>query len=196
MSNSRRVRSLAAAALCLFALAACAPAAEEPDAAPTVTQIATEAGETDAVATDSGVDPSASPEVEPDEPDTPAAPPAAPPADPPAATPTPAPPAPTPTVAVLSQQCTSGKLKITLTANYDNSYRKGITSVVLERQNEYDAWLDADATWLTADTGQGNQWTGNPPGHKNQRFQDELRITAKASGGATTVLIVPITANC
>jgi len=98
-------------------------------------------------------------------------------------------------VAVIQQKCSSGRLTVTLTASYDSSYRKGITKVVLERANEYGAWIDANATWMTADTGNGDQWTGQPPGSKTQRFQDEVRITASFSGGST-VVTVPITVNC
>lgn len=106
------------------------------------------------------------------------------------------PPPAAPTVTVLSQQCVSGKLRVIVQASYDGSYRKGINAVTYERQNEYNAWLDADATWSGPETGAGDQWTGNPPGHKNQRFKDQLRITVTASGGAQTVVTVQITANC
>jgi hypothetical protein len=199
MRSSTGIRSIAAAAAVLLALAACAPAPDEPGVAPSVSETSTAAETPGAGGADEAeADADASPV--PDEEDAALEAPSGPTGDddPPPAAPTASTPpaAAMPTVSVLSQQCTSGKLTVTLTAAYDNSYRKGIGSVVLERQNEYDAWLDADATWLGPETGQGNQWTGNPPGHKNQRFQDDLRIIVTASGGAETVLIVPITANC
>ena len=53
-----------------------------------------------------------------------------------------------------------------MTANYDNSYRKGITSVTFERQNEYNAWLDYDGSWLGQYTGQGNVWNGTLGGNQ------------------------------
>lgn len=99
-----------------------------------------------------------------------------------------------PTAAVTNQKCSSGKLIITLTANADNSYRKGITAVTLERQNEYDAWLDSAATWLGPETGQGNQWTGDLPGNQ-QNIGKTLRVTVVGSTGTTT-LTLPITAPC
>ena len=113
---------------------------------------------------------------------------------PPAAAPEP-PAAPSgPTAAVTNQKCTGGKLIVTLTANADNSYRKGITSVTLERQNEYNAWLDSKATWLGPETGQGNQWTGDLPGNQ-QNIGKTLRVTVVGTTGSTT-LTLPVTAPC
>lgn len=99
-------------------------------------------------------------------------------------------------LALVSQQCAQGSLKVTVTASLDSGYRKGISGVTLERANEYGSWISADASWLGAYAGAGDQWSGNPPGHRTQRFGDELRITARGSGGASTSLTVPITANC
>ncbi len=109
---------------------------------------------------------------------------------------TPAPPAAPggPTAAVSNQKCSSGKLVITLTANADGSYRKGITAVTLERQNQYDVWLDSPATWLGPETGQGNQWTGDLPGNQ-QNIGKTLRVTVVGTTGSTT-LTLPITAPC
>ena len=83
-----------------------------------------------------------------------------------------------------------------LAASYSSGYRKGIRSIVVERPNEYNAWIDEDATWLGSETGSGDQWTVQPAGSRTQRFKDTLRITAKADDGTTTVTQVSITANC
>jgi hypothetical protein len=83
-----------------------------------------------------------------------------------------------------------------MTANYSSAYRKGIRSIVVERPNEYNAWIDEDATWLGPETGQGNQWTVQPPGSRTQRFKDTLRITATADGGSKKVIETAVTANC
>jgi len=116
---------------------------------------------------------------------------------------TPSPPAPTaapppaasgPVASVINQRCASGKLTITLTANSDNSYRKGITSVLLERQNEFNAWIDSGATWLGPETGQGNQWTGGLPGNQ-QNIGKTLRVTVAGTTGSTT-LTLPVSAPC
>jgi len=95
---------------------------------------------------------------------------------------------------VINQRCASGKLTITLTANSDNSYRKGITSVLLERQNEFNAWIDSGATWLGPETGQGNQWTGGLPGNQ-QNIGKTLRVTVAGTTGSTT-LTLPVSAPC
>lgn len=100
------------------------------------------------------------------------------------------------TIALVSGQCQSGAFRVTVTANYDSSYRKGITSVEIERQNEYNAWISSDATWLGPETGQGNQWTGSAAGSKSQRFKDTVRITATATGGATAVTTATVSGNC
>jgi hypothetical protein len=111
------------------------------------------------------------------------------------ATPTPATPttAPTgPTVTILNQHCSSGKLIVVVGANADSSYRKGISSVVMERQNEYDVWLDFNATWMGPETGSGNQWTAtiiNLDG-------ETVRITATATSHSTKTITAAITAPC
>lgn len=97
---------------------------------------------------------------------------------------------------VISQRCVSSRLTVMMTANYDSSYRKGIRSVVVERPNEYNAMVDAKATWLGDETGHGNQWTVQPAGSHQLLFKDTLRISVKADGGPTTVIQVNITANC
>ncbi len=83
-----------------------------------------------------------------------------------------------------------------LTASYDNSHQKGIQKVVVERPNEYNAWIAANASWLGIYAGQGNQWTVQPAGSKAQRFKDQLRITVTATGGATTVVQTTVSAPC
>jgi len=113
---------------------------------------------------------------------------------PPAATPAPPAPPSGPTAAVTNQRCSGGKLIVTLTANADGSYRKGITAVTLERQNEYNAWLDSPATWLGPETGQGNQWTGDLPGNQ-QNIGKTLKVTVAGTTGSTTVT-VPVSAPC
>ena len=97
-------------------------------------------------------------------------------------------------MALTNQRCSGGKLLITLTANADNSYRKGISAVLLERQNEYNAWIDSDANWLGPETGQGNQWTGNLPGN-TQNIGKTLRVTVRGTTGTTTIP-APVTASC
>jgi len=114
----------------------------------------------------------------------------------PVATPSPSPSVKTPTINVISQRCVSGRLTLTMTANYDSSYRKGIRSIVVERPNEYNALIDADASWLGPETGQGNQWTVQPAGSRQQRFKDTLHITVSADGGAKKIIDTAITANC
>src|SRR5690606_12127865 len=94
-----------------------------------------------------------------------------------------------PTVSIYDQRCSSGKLIAVVKANYSNAYRKGIKKVVMERQNEYDAWLDYNANWMTADTGQGNQWTATI----NKLDGETLRITATSDDNTTTVISVPVT---
>lgn len=84
---------------------------------------------------------------------------------------------------------------MSITANYDNSYRKGITSVTFERQNEYNAWLDFDGSWLGQYTGQGNVWNGTLGGNQ-QNIGKTLRVTVVATGGATEVYTTPITSPC
>lgn len=84
---------------------------------------------------------------------------------------------------------------MSITANYDNSYRKGITSVTFERQNEYNAWLDYDGSWLGPETGQGNVWNGTLAGNQ-QNIGKTLRVTVAAAGGATQVYTTPITSPC
>ena len=68
--------------------------------------------------------------------------------------------------------------------------------MTFERANEYGAWLDDDASWLGSETGSGNQWTGQPPGSKTQRFGEVLRITVKNDEGDTIAKDYAITANC
>jgi copper(I)-binding protein len=106
------------------------------------------------------------------------------------ATPTPAPTGPT--VMVLDQHCNSGKLIVVVGANADSSYRKGISSVVMERQNEYDAWLDFNATWMGPETGSGNQWTATI----THLAGDTVRITATATSHSTKTITAAITASC
>ncbi len=101
-----------------------------------------------------------------------------------------------PAVEILEQRCRSGRLNVTVTASFDSGYREGIRSVLLERQNEYGVWLDADATWMGYETGDGDRWTGSPPGSKSQRAKDLLRITVKADSGEVTTLEETITVNC
>lgn len=116
--------------------------------------------------------------------------------NPPPAEPTVAPPTAVVTLAVQSSRCFQGAFEVTVTANYDNNYRKGITGVRVERKNEYGAWIGADATWRGPETGQGNQWVGKAPGSRTQRFEDEVRITATATGGATATATATVTGNC
>jgi hypothetical protein len=119
------------------------------------------------------------------------------PAPTPALTPAPATATPTtaptgPTVTILNQHCSSGKLIVVVGANADSSYRKGISSVVMERQNEYDVWLDFNATWMGPETGSGNQWTAtiiNLDG-------ETVRITATATSHSTKTITAAITAPC
>jgi len=68
--------------------------------------------------------------------------------------------------------------------------------VRIERQNEYGSWIGADATWLGPETGQGDQWTGNAPGSRAQKFKDDVRITAIASGGTTATTTATVTGSC
>ena len=77
-------------------------------------------------------------------------------------------------------------------ANADSSYRKGISSVVMERQNEYDAWLDFNATWMGPETGSGNQWTATI----THLAGDTVRITATAASHSTKTITAAITASC
>lgn len=116
--------------------------------------------------------------------------------NPPPAEPTVAPPAAAVTLAVQSSRCFQGAFEVTVTANYDNNYRKGITGVRIERKNEYGSWIGADATWRGIETGQGNQWVGKAPGSRTQRFEDDVRITATATGGATATATATVTGNC
>jgi hypothetical protein len=116
-------------------------------------------------------------------------------ATPTTATPTTATPAPTPagpTVTILDQHCNSGKLIVVVGANADSSYRKGISSVVMERQNEYDAWLDFNATWMGPETGSGNQWTATI----THLDGDTVRITATSASHSTKTITAAITASC
>jgi hypothetical protein len=106
------------------------------------------------------------------------------------ATPTTAPTGPT--VIVLDQHCNSGKLIVVVGANADSGYRKGISSVVMERQNEYDAWLDFNATWMGPETGSGNQWTATI----THLAGDTVRITATAANHSTKTITAAITASC
>lgn len=113
----------------------------------------------------------------------------------PAADAPPAPETPTgPAAEVTNQKCSSGKLIVTLTAQADNSYRKGITSVTLARQNDYDVWLDEPATWLGPETGQGNRWTGELPGNQ-QNIGKTLQVVVVGTTGSTTITL-PVTAPC
>ncbi|MDP3207577.1 MAG: hypothetical protein Q8M65_00375 [Rhodoglobus sp.] len=197
-----RVISLAAVATSVvlaLSLAAC-QIAEEPndsdsaDSAPAESVAATPTPDSSRDIEEAAADDSASSNAE-DSSGSTSAPVAPAPAPSPSATPPPAPPAPSgPTVALTNQRCSGGKLLITLTANADNSYRKGISKVVLERQNEYNAWIDSDASWLGPETGQGNQWTGNLPGN-TQNIGKTLRVTVKGSTGTTTIT-APVTASC
>lgn len=84
---------------------------------------------------------------------------------------------------------------MSVTANYDSSYRKGITSVTFARQNQYNAWLDYDGTWLGQYTGQGNVWNGTLVGNQ-QNIGKTLRVTVVATGGATEVYTTTITSPC
>lgn len=123
---------------------------------------------------------------------------AAPPTTPPA-TPTPDPepePVANPSLTVLSQKCTSGKLTLALQASANSNYRKGITKIVVERANEYNAWIGSDATWLGQYTGAGDQWTSQPPGSQSTGFKPQLRITATSDTGQTTRLDTAVTAPC
>jgi hypothetical protein len=86
-------------------------------------------------------------------------------------------------------------LIVTVTANYDNSYRKGITSITFERQNEYNAWLDFDGAWLGQYTGQGNVWNGSLTGNQ-QNIGKTLRVTVESVGSAPQVFTAPITSPC
>jgi hypothetical protein len=85
---------------------------------------------------------------------------------------------------------------VTITASNGSGYRKGIKSVVVERPNEYNAWIDTDAAWLGSETGQGDQWTVQPAGSRQQRFKDTLRITVVADDRSESVIQTNITANC
>jgi hypothetical protein len=111
---------------------------------------------------------------------------------PPAATATPTPAPAGPTVTVLDQHCSSGKLIVVVGANVDSSYRKGISSVVMERQNEYDAWLDFNATWMGPETGSGNQWTATI----THLDGDTVRITATATNHSTKTITAAVAAPC
>lgn len=114
----------------------------------------------------------------------------------PSASPSSAPPAgPSITSAVTSQRCSSGSLIVAITANFDGSYRKGITAVTFERQNEYNSWLDFDGTWLGQYTGQGNVWNGSLAGNQ-QNIGKTLRVTVFAGIGAPSVYTTPITSPC
>lgn len=99
-------------------------------------------------------------------------------------------------MAVISQKCLSGKLTVGMTASYDSGYKKGIQKIVVERPNEYNAWIAVEATWLGAYTGKGDEWTAQPAGSKSQRFKDVLRITVTATGDAKKTIEVSITAPC
>lgn len=115
----------------------------------------------------------------------------------PEATGTPAPPAASgPAAALIAQACKSNRLTLTLTASVNNGYRKGITKVFAERQNEYNAWVGENGTWLGAYAGSGDQWTVQPPGSRVLRYKDNLRITVTADDGTSTVLEATVTAPC
>jgi hypothetical protein len=118
-------------------------------------------------------------------------------ASPPSRTPAAATPTPTaatvhPTVTVLNQHCSSGKLIVVAGVNVDSSYRKGVSKVVMARQNEYDVWLDFNATWMGPETGSGNQWTATV----THLAGNTVRITATAANHSTTTLTKTITASC
>lgn len=72
-------------------------------------------------------------------------------------------------MAVTSMSCNGSgphqKLRVQLTANYNNKYRKGITSVNLTRHDERGtAWIpQSPATWAGQYAGQGNRWSGELP---------------------------------
>jgi hypothetical protein len=115
----------------------------------------------------------------------------------PVATPTPTQEPVTPTVSLTSQRCVSGKLRVDLRASFDNSgFQKGIQKIVVERPNEYNAWVAENASYKGNYAGAGDEWTANPAGSRTLRFKDLLRITVTASTGATTVAQVAITAPC
>lgn len=105
------------------------------------------------------------------------------------------PPAATPKATVTNQKCQNGKLTISLTASIDNSYRKGIKSVLLERQNEYNAWLDYDASWLGPETGHGDVWQGQLVGNQ-QNIGKTLRVTVTSTSRSVLTFTTPITASC
>ena len=100
-----------------------------------------------------------------------------------------------PTVAVSTQKCNGANLLVSLTASAGNGYRKGIKSVTVARQNEYDVFLTSNAGWLGPETGAGNVWNGTLGGNR-QNIGKTLRVTATSDAGQSTTVEVPITAPC
>ena len=99
------------------------------------------------------------------------------------------------TVNLTGQRCNGANLIVDLTARAGNGYRKGIRSVVAERQNEYGAWLDYAGSWLGPETGAGDVWHATLTGNR-QNIGKTLRLTVSSDDGQRVVREYPITAPC
>jgi hypothetical protein len=100
-----------------------------------------------------------------------------------------------PTVNLVNQRCSGGKLIASVTANASSGYRKGVQSVTMTRQNEFNAYLQpANATWLGPETGAGDQWDGTVVFQQN--FKKTLRVVATSDSGQSTTKDFAITVPC
>lgn len=107
-----------------------------------------------------------------------------------------APSAAAPTVDLVTQRCSGGKLIATVTANASSAFRTGVQSVTMTRQNDEEAYISpSNATWLGPDTGAGDQWDGTLVGN-SQGYGKTLRVVATSDTNQSTTREVAITVPC
>ncbi|MBM3672126.1 MAG: hypothetical protein FJW86_08100 [Actinobacteria bacterium] len=106
-----------------------------------------------------------------------------------------APPEPAPTVALINQRCSGGKLIASITASASNAYRKGVQSVSMSRKNDENADISANAvTWLGPETGAGDVWDGTL--NYGNNFGKVLRVVATSDSGQSTTKEFAISVPC
>ncbi|RQP12840.1 MAG: hypothetical protein EAS51_01565 [Microbacteriaceae bacterium] len=120
------------------------------------------------------------------------------------------PPSNGPKVAVTSMACNGTgsfqKLRVQLTASYNNKYRKGITAVWLTRlDNLGTGWIaPVAATWAGEYAGRGDMWSGELLSRKptadgydaNPDYGKVLKVRVQVEGGQIWEFEYPIERPC
>ncbi len=102
------------------------------------------------------------------------------------------------TIEMESQRRTnSGAFVVVVRARSDTGGSAwGITDVLMERPNEYNALLDTDASWLGPQTGQRDQWTASLTCDRQSKYKDWLFVTATDEQGRTLRSRFDVTIAC